>query len=296
MILVEGDEVALIAPASQLRGADVGLHHRAVDLLKSWGLRVRDLVPNTSAFYLAGSDQQRAEAVNKALTDDRIRAVFCLRGGYGSPRILRLLDQRLDVPNKLLVGYSDMTALQMAVQTRWPNIELVYGPNVATKQLLDRGSDARQTRSALHRTLFEPPAPRSHHLTFVCSGSAGGALTGGCLTMVSGLVGTGFLPDPRGKIVLLEDTSEPPYRIDRMLTQLLNAGFFAGVRGVVFGRMPRCEDGMNDLAAVVADLLEPLGIPIALGLPTGHGDLNLALRLEHDASMNSSEATVTVTA
>jgi muramoyltetrapeptide carboxypeptidase len=109
--LAEGDTVAVVAPASQLRGADRGLLEAAADLLTSWGLEVRVAVERGHHFYLAGADADRARHLTAALANPEVRAVFCMRGGYGSPRLLRYLDPGLAPPGTLLVGCSDVTAL-----------------------------------------------------------------------------------------------------------------------------------------------------------------------------------------
>jgi muramoyltetrapeptide carboxypeptidase len=294
MRLTVGDEVALVAPAARLRGRDEGLHAQGVALLESWGLRVRVLVPSRGHFYLAGTDQERVAGIHEALGDDAIRALFCLRGGYGSPRLLPLLDPNLRVADKLLVGYSDITALHGAVARLWPSMQLIYGPNLATHQLLAAGSDADLTRESLHRVLFSDPSPTIEPVDYVHEGQGRGPLVGGCLTMVAGLLGGPSLPAAAGRVVLLEDTGESPYRVDRMLTQLRNAEFFAGAEGVVFGRMPKCEDGINSLGAVIEDVLGPLGIPIAIGFRTGHGDVNLSVRLGAETTLDSASGVVSV--
>jgi muramoyltetrapeptide carboxypeptidase len=286
--------VALVAPAARLRGADIDLQDKGVALLESWGLRVRVLMPGRGHFYLAGTDAERVGGLHDALSDDAIRAIFCLRGGYGSLRLLNLLDPALTVREKLLIGYSDITALHYGVARLWPCVQLIHGPNLATRQLLGNGADAQLTRDALHRAVFLEDSPVVESVAYVHDGQGQGPVIGGCLTMIAGLLGGPNLPSARDRVVFLEDTGEAPYRIDRMLTQLLNAEFFDGARGVVFGSMPKCEDGINSLGAVIDDVLGKLDIPLAVGLRSGHGEVNISVRIGAHATLNAQSCVVEV--
>lgn len=292
MILRPGDAVAVIGPASQLRGADRDLLPAAISLLESWGLRPRLRLAAESHMYLAGTDKIRAEHLLAGLTDDATRAIFCLRGGYGSMRLLPYLSADLRPTPKLLVGYSDVTALHAAIGNLWPHLELIHGPNVATRQLLGASSGSKLTRQSLRDALFLEDRGLTEKVEFLRPGMASGPLVGGCLSMLVSLLGTRYEPDTEGTILFLEDSGEAPYRIDRMLTQLKLARKLEGVRGVIFGVMHNCRDSYNDLRDVMKEVLEGADYPIAMGLRSGHGEVNLSLRLRATAELNSEHSWV----
>jgi muramoyltetrapeptide carboxypeptidase len=286
MGLVKGDVVAIVAPASQVRRADLGLPDAAAEVLGSWGLEVRWAVEDGHHFYLAGTDADRARHLTGALRDPEVRAVFCARGGYGSARLLRHLDPRLGPSGKLLVGFSDVTALHAYCAGHYPDVALLHGPNVATRQLLDETPAGEANRAYLREALFDDDYRVERPVEFLRGGSARGELFGGCLSILASLVGTPYLPSLSGKLLFLEDVGEPPYRIDRMLTQLRDSGTLDGVTGVVFSRMHECADPYNDVRDVIADVLAGAGVPVAFGLDSGHGPLHLPLPLGSPAELD----------
>lgn len=287
MILKPGDQVAIIAPAAGPAPEDSVLLAAAVALLETWGLGVQVRVSDACHFYLAGPDEERAAHLHAALADPDIRAIFCARGGYGCTRLFMHLDPGLRPLPKFLVGYSDITALHLAVRCLWPQVVTIHGPNVATRQFLTPEAAAGQNRDALHRALFDPEYEVDAAVEFLRPGRASGPLTGGCLSLLAGALGSRFAPVVDDAILLLEDVGEKPYRIDRMLVQLRNAGVFSSVKGVVFGMMPECSDGANDLRAVISDVLAGTAFPIAFGLGAGHGQTNIALPLGLPANLDS---------
>ncbi|MBI5707267.1 MAG: LD-carboxypeptidase [Armatimonadetes bacterium] len=287
MRLSPQDRVAVVAPASQLRGADHDLLEQAVSLLKSWDLIVDVRVEASNHMYLAGPDAMRAKHLHNALVDVDTKAIFCTRGGYGSSRLLRHLDSTLHPTPKILVGFSDITALHLAVATLWPHIDLIHGPNVATKQLLDDSSDAKRNRQALHYALFAEPYEIEEKVEFLRGGDASGPLVGGCLSLLSSLMGTEFSVKTAESILFVEDVGELPFRIDRMLTQLRNSGVMDGMKGMVFGEMRKCADPYNDVRDVILDALSGTSFPIGFGLRSGHGYTNIALRLGCRARLDS---------
>jgi len=291
MNLQPGDHAVIIGPASALRTADKDLLPMAVSLLESWGLSVEVRVDDAHHFYLAGPDSVRVKHFHAALADARARAIFCLRGGYGSPRILPLLDKQIRPHPKILVGYSDVTSLQAAVARLWPQIDLIYGPNVATRQFLDQTPPSEATRNSLRDLLFSPKRPLVEEVQFIRPGRARGRLTGGCLSMLVSLLGTYYAPRTTGTILFLEDIGEAPFRVDRMLTHLRNAGKLSSVRGIVFGEMRNCHDPYNDLRDVLRDLFQKENFPVAFGLRSGHGEINLSLRLGAIAQLDSDDST-----
>jgi muramoyltetrapeptide carboxypeptidase len=277
-----GDVVGLVAPAGFL--ADRSELELAEDAMRAMGLEPRRAANILDRHgYLAGTDAARAAGINAMFADPAVRLVFSVRGGWGSARILPLLDyaaMRRDP--KVLVGFSDVTALHLALQSQDVGFATIHGPNAA-------GSWPLSSWEPLRALLFDgatpaygpPPAAtdrlvdRAARVPLFGRGTAEGRLLGGNLTVLSALVGTPWLPDFTGAILFLEETNEAQYRIDRMLTQLGQAGILPRVAGVVFGQCTNCTDpsgyGNFTLFEVLEQHLSPLGIP-AFQLPLfGHG-------------------------
>jgi muramoyltetrapeptide carboxypeptidase len=291
MILKPNDKVAIVAPASQLRHNDQPMLAEAMEILEAWGLAVDLKIETDHQFYLAGSDQARASHLIGALEDEETRAIFCTRGGYGSPRLLRHLNGSVNPTSKFLIGYSDISALHLGIGNRWPGVVRIHGPNVATKQFTGKDAISELNRKTLYDVLFDSEAKLEEKVEFLCPGVARGPLEGGCLSLISAVVGTKYMPNVKGSILFIEDVGEPPYKIDRMLTQLKNADLFNEVKGVVFGAMHNCSDPYNDLKAVLYDLFCEMQIPVAFGLPSGHGERNMALRLGALAELDNKRGT-----
>ncbi|WP_246179061.1 S66 peptidase family protein [Actinomadura decatromicini] len=243
---------------------------------------------------LAGSDADRAADLQEAWCDPRVRAVVCARGGYGATRVLDLLDwdalrAATGTPSgrgpKILHGSSDITALHVAFGTRL-GVTTSFGPMPAGvlagpgpgpgPAAADGASDERL--DGLRAALFGGPVslPGTRALR---PGRAEGPLTGGTLSLLTALLGTPYAPPPaRGRVVFLEDVTEAPYRIDRMLVQLLQAGWLDGAAGFALGSWRDCGDPA-ELDAVFAARLGPLGAPILAGVPAGHGPRQRTLEL-----------------
>jgi muramoyltetrapeptide carboxypeptidase len=274
-----GDTVGVIAPAGALHEERL---QTGVRVLERWGLRVvlGDAVLERQA-YLAGADEVRRADVQRMIDDPTVRAIFCARGGYGSQRLVPLLDlQPLARAPKPIVGYSDATALLTAAVGA--GVVAMHGPMVADD--IARGLPVRseeRLRSLLTDATFlwDAEVPET-----VRSGVAAGPLLGGCLSVLAATLGTPFAPDTAGAILFLEDVGERPYRLDRLLTQLRQAGVLERVAGVVFGTMVTCPrvDGVGPLDVVQACFADA-PYPVGFGLPAGHqageGGENLALPL-----------------
>lgn len=279
--LARGDTIGLVAPASSPL-EDEGIRI-SLDLIRSLGFKVKQ---GAHLFdrqqYLAGEDRARADDVNTMFADDDVDAIFCLRGGYGTPRILPYLDYDLirDKP-KVLLGMSDITGILTAIHIK-TGVVGFHGPNAS-------GSFSDYSLSEFKKVLVQPTsttligaAPpfeagegkvdKSNRLTHINGGTAKGRLIGGNLTLISVLMGTEFEPDFRDRIVFLEDVHEAPYRIDRMLTQLRLAGKLQQAAGIVFGKFTDSDTDGNtfSLEEVFRDRTEDLGIPVVRGLMIGH--------------------------
>jgi muramoyltetrapeptide carboxypeptidase len=279
--LAKGDTVGLIAPASNA-GEDESIRF-TVDLVQSLGFHVKEgkyLYRRNQ--YLAGTDQERAEDVNTMFDDDEVDAIFCTRGGYGTPRILPYLDYDLIANNpKVFLGFSDNTAILAAMHVKSGLIGF-HGPNMGQnlsdytlaefKKVLVNPSPTAYIGQAPAIESREGFVERTNRITRITGGIATGHLVGGNLSLVATLIGTPYEPDFRGSILFLEDTSEAPYRIDRMLTQLWLAGKLQQAAGIAFGKFTRADDEGNtfSIEEVVRMRCEPLGIPVIRGLMIGH--------------------------
>lgn len=276
--LARGDRVTVVAPAGALdRGAfEAGLGILAGRYDVAWdpGLLSR-------ARYLAGDDARREHELAAALADPRTRAVVAARGGYGSMRLLARLWPEVDgrpanaEPVKLLVGFSDITALHAAFQAtgrvsvHGPVVtQLAHQPEVVVKRLFALLED----ETALSAPLAGTP---------VVGGVAEGPLLGGNLSLVTRLLGTPWLPDLTGAVLLLEDIGEKPYRIDRMWTHLRLAGVFERVAALALGDFTDCEDPDGDftLRDVLWSLAAETGLPCVGGFPIGHDAVNVPVAL-----------------
>lgn len=279
-----GQTIGLIAPSSNT-WEDQEIYF-AMDIIRSFGFKVKTathLFDRTA--YLAGTDKDRANDVNSMFADDDVDAIFCLRGGYGSPRILPYLDYDLIRQHpKVFLGYSDVTALLNAIYTR-SGVMTFHGP-------IAKQSFTEYTLGEFKNVLFNPvdsmvlatppafepaegQAEKENRLTTVTKGKASGVLIGGNLSLMVKLVGSPYEPDYTDKILFLEDVEEAPYRIDGMLTHLKLAGRLDKVAGIVFGKCTDCEPGSGpsfSVEHVLKDRLGDLKVPVLSGVMIGHID------------------------
>jgi muramoyltetrapeptide carboxypeptidase len=223
--------------------------------------------------YLAGSDEARAADFNDAVRDPQVRGIFALRGGYGTMRLLDAIDYDAIARHpKVIVGYSDLTALLNTITQR-TGLVTFHGPVPALSPFGE--NETRWLRRAVMHA--EPLGEYTSHDTVVLSpGSGRGPLCGGNLSLVTALLGTPFEIDTAGALLMLEETDESPYRIDRMLTQLRLSGSLSRAAGILVGRCARCDvdethayAGMP-LSETLRDRLADLGVPVLTQLPIGH--------------------------
>jgi muramoyltetrapeptide carboxypeptidase len=289
--LHRGDRAAVVAPSGVV---DRNRLDRGCEVLRGIGLSVTvaEHVLDQDG-YLAGSDRDRAADLQRAWLDPAVAAVVCARGGYGATRVLDHLDwaTMAAAEPKVFLGGSDLTALHGAFAARL-GVATLFGPMPAT-QLLGNGEPNLTSLQHLRDTLLAPEAVRvlgGAGTTAVEGGRAHGVTCGGTLTLLAAAAGTPDLRYASGGIALLEDVGEEPYRIDRMLTQLLRAGWFDGVSGVALGSWVRCGEGAAD---VLAERLSPLGVPLLAGLPFGHGRPQLTVPLGVPAELDADAGTLT---
>lgn len=274
-----GSLVAVVAPAS---GFDREELFRGLAWLSTrYRLRVDGRVLSREG-YLAGSDASRAAVLSRAMLDDDVDGIVCARGGYGAMRILDELPwERFAARPKALVGFSDVTALHLVANAR--GVPTVHGPNVTG---LGRSITAAE-RASLIATLEGAAPPPWTRLEVIVPGEATGTVVGGNLALVEAMAAAGRLVVPPGAILALEDVTERPYRIDRMLTALLLGGHLARAGAIVFGGFTQCEPGPDGVTtdAVLRERTRGLGIPVVAGAPFGHGAPNHAFALGRDATL-----------
>jgi muramoyltetrapeptide carboxypeptidase len=287
--LKPGDTLGIVAPASPFdrKSFDAGLR-----VLKSMNF---NLVIPESAFdqngYLAGSDQHRADLVNRLFADPDIDGIICARGGYGAMRILPLLDvDTIQRHPKVFVGFSDITVL-LDFLVRRCRMVAFHGPTVTTLGNADPSARDRFL-SALSKP--EPLTLRASSSQVIRSGTGTGRFFCGNLTLFCHLTGTPFQPDFKGGILLIEDRGEAAYRIDRMLTQMRLAGCFDGLAGLALGAFTDCGPA-DEVHRIVADRLSGLSLPILAGFDVGHGAVNMALPVGLPVRLDTHSGTLTFT-
>lgn len=297
-----GDTIGVVAPSSGLSAEDF---EKAIGNLRTLGFdpKIGKSARNRNGF-LAGTDKERLEDLHWAFSDPEIKAVWCLRGGYGAGRYLPEINYDLIRRNpKIMIGYSDITALHLAI---YQNTGLVtfHGP-VATSE------PSEYTRRHALELLTNPSAPYRIELSdhnrkqesnlfkteVITPGKARGRLTGGNLSLVTALAGTPFgLRDTKGKLLFLEDVGEQPYRVDRMLTQLRQSVDLRQMAGIALGVFEDCNPRQKDtqsLIDVLRDRLGDLGIPVIYGLSFGHIRDQFTVPMGIEAEMDTGAGTVT---
>ena len=233
--------------------------------------------------YLAGSDQLRAEQFNGMVADDRVQALMCARGGFGALKILDRLDfEAIGRSAKPIVGFSDITALHQAIYLK-SGLVSFHGPTVTTLARSDEGT-IQSWFDAL--TNPDPVTLDLSTADFIKPGLAQGPVRGGNLATLCHLLGTPYLDDFRGALLLIEDTGEALYKIDRMLSQMKMAGFFDGIAGLLLGGFDHCG-AADALYALVLEAFSDKDIPIAAGLEIGHGNCNKTIPMGISARLDS---------
>lgn len=271
-----GDPIAVVAPAGpvdpeRLSRGLARLSAAGFVPMTAGGLTARD-------GFLAGGDAHRAAQLRWALSLPGASAVMAARGGYGTTRLLPLVDWRKTAARpRLWIGYSDLTAILAWFSTRL-RIPSIHGP-MAAADLAGRFDPA--TFDAFVRLAggeANPREPWGERCDRLRAGAAEGTLSGGCLSVITSLLGTPYEPDFRGAILFLEDVREPTYRIDRMLTQWIQSGKITKIEGILAGRIaPVRGETEEDLRRIFAAAGKRLSVPVWYGFPAGHGPVNFPL-------------------
>lgn len=281
--LKKGDKVALIAPCGPVKKERID---PAVKAMESLGLHVvlGDCCTCSRGFLAGENDRARADEVNRMFEDPTIKGIFAMRGGYGSGRILDMLDYDLIKANpKVFEGYSDVTALHIAFNQKC-HLVTFHGPMASTE--FYKGID-EYTLDYFKRNIFtkEPLGviknPEFEEIKTLVKGKAKGILTGGNLSLIVSSIGTKYEINTKGKILFIEEVGEEPYRIDRMLLQLKQSGKFKDAAGIVLGQWTRCTADEADKSLTLQEIFDDLIVnekkPIIYNVACGHSTPTITL-------------------
>jgi muramoyltetrapeptide carboxypeptidase len=301
-----GDTVGIVAPASApperkninraaLAVEKLGFKPRlGAHARKRWG-------------FLAGSDCDRASDLMKMFIDPKVKGIICIRGGYGTARLLSGLDYSVIKRNpKIFVGYSDITSLHCAFLAK-AGLVSFHGPMLNSDFIKPGCPD--YTVDSFLRTVMDVRPPGSirqgysgDSVRVLKKGTASGRLVGGNISILCAALGTPYYPSLRNAILFFEDVDEVPYRFDRMLTQLLNAGQLQRVAGIAIGINKNCKDPKaakareyrQTLEDVFKERLLPLGVPVVSGLPFGHVAANATLPVGVRATLDGNRGDLVI--
>ena len=289
-----GDTIALVSPASPLSEERLEF---VTGVLINDGYRVRTMPHALERDdYLAGDDRDRAQDLHDAFDDPDVSAVLCTRGGYGCARLFPYLDlHKIASANKMLLGFSDVTTLHVALNRR--GVPTVHSPMALTLSyprepwVID--SFLRVIRNDLR---IPEAAPKP---TTVVGGVAEGVVVGGCMCLLADTIGTPEALDAKDKILLIEDVDEHPHRIDALLTHLINSGVAGSAAGFLIGEMTRTDERVDEAIGgkpwrtIVKERLAPLGKPLVIDFPLGHAKNMLTLPLGIRARLDADSGTLT---
>lgn len=289
--LHKGDLVTIVSPSGPVKEGSLDF---AIETLQSWGLKVKVGKHTYDKFgVFAGTDKNRAHDLQKAINDQKTKAILCARGGYGAIRVVDLIDfSSLQSNPKWLIGFSDITVFHEKLHSL--GIQSIHGamaksfPNVTPESI-----------QSLHNCLFGcadtiqlQPSPRNKQ------GSCKGELIGGNLSMIYSLRGVPFEYDYSGKILFIEDLNEYYYHIDRMMQNLLHSGILSRISGLIVGTMSGMKHGTDTYEGSVEDIIlsvtKDYKIPVIFDFPSGHEDLNHALIFGEKYELKSTKKKVSL--
>ncbi|HEX9250742.1 MAG TPA: LD-carboxypeptidase [Ignavibacteriaceae bacterium] len=293
------DVIGIISPASS---PDEFIRvERGVKYLESLGYRVK--IGNNvgkNHGYLAGTDQERVDDIHSMFKDKTVKAIFTLRGGYGAFRLLDKIDYKVIKNNpKIFVGYSEITSLQMAFFEK-AGLMTFAGPMVAVDfydEVSDYTNELFWATITSNKKLGKLKYPENQKLPFLQKGIASGRLIGGNLAVFTALLGTPYFPNLTGKILMIEDIGELPYRVDRLLNQLRLSGAFKKVKGIILGRFVDCHEHDPNkktltLGEVISDYIGTLKIPSIYTFPHGHIKDFVTIPFGLKVNLNATKGTV----
>lgn len=290
-ILGIGSCIGIVAPATACADFD---YTSGIELLHQWGYKTKlSKTLKTNEGYLAGSDKLRASELNNFFADNEVDAILCFGGGYGCTRILDLLDYDLIRKNpKLLIGFSDVTALHTAIGQN-SRLVTIHGPMLKTLSRKPTqytiSSFCRGLRMSVPLGAF--PLPKKHDLKALYPGRAFGKLIGGNLSVITSLCGTTYELKGENCILFLEDIGEDAYVIDRMLRQLWQNGLLKDIKGLIFGNFSHCQPNKQEpYEFTVKEILQQYAnlakVPTIYNFPAGHERTNAFLPLGVNATIN----------
>lgn len=299
--LQKGDVIGLVSPASAPNKEEK--IEKSIKYLEQLGYRIK-LGKNVSKVhgYLAGTDKERAKDFNDMINNENVKAIFALRGGYGTPRILRMIDYNSLKRNpKIVVGYSDITALQLAI-FRKTGLVTFSGPMPASDMW--QGLDS-YTEENFWRVLSSTKKigllsnPKDEPLQVIKQGKAQGRLIGGTISLLVSLLSTPFQPQFCNTILVIEDIDEAPHRVDRMLSQLYNAGILKSLSALIFGKFVNCippdpSEPNLTLEQVQKEYAEKVKCPVIANLQYGHVTPKLTIPLGIRASIDTKQNGITI--
>jgi muramoyltetrapeptide carboxypeptidase len=294
-----GDRVGLVSPATaawETEGTKIW-----IDALESLGLEV---ILGDNYYgrhgYFAGDDEARASDINAFFAEPSVKMIFA-RGGWGSPRLLPLLDYEMIRQNpKVLLGYSDATALITAVHVK-TGLVTFHGPSPL--HVFSAEHFRRVVMNGEHYKLQNPAfltentlVQTENRIQTISGGKASGPILGGNLSLLTAVTGSGYLPDFEGSILFIEDVDEAVYRVDRMMTELALSGVLSGIKGFVFGRCTDCGPGNGfgslTMEQMIAEHIKPLGIPAFSGSMIGHINEQFTIPLGIDVEIDANAGTI----
>lgn len=302
-ILKPGDEVAIIAPSSS---AALDRVNQAEEAIKNLGLKpVMFKSCYSNHGHLSGTDEIRSNDINSAFADSNIKAVICLKGGYGTPRILPLLDYDTIKKNpKIFLGYSDITGLHMAFANKCDMITY-HGPMAAAGLT---GDVDEYTMKYIKKALFSNKPlglvenPDDEKMETLVAGEAKGKIIGGNLSLLVSTLGSPYELDTKGKILFIEEVNEPNYKIDRMLNSLSLAGKFKDCEGIILGTFSGCKpqfvNGVQkdlDLEVVFNEIIVPYNKPTVTNFRAGHNYPQPAIPFGVMVELDATNKTITFT-
>lgn len=295
-----GDTIGIISPASPQR--DETRLFRGVEYLKDKGFNVKlgkNALKNYGG-YLAGTDEERVSDIESMFADPEVKAIFCARGGYGTPRILKKLNYELIAAHpKIFVGFSDTTALQIAILKKtglitysgaMPSVDMADGFHEWSEKMFWKVMLSDEPLGTLEQE--QPTEP-------VLDGVAQGRLIGGNLSLLAALSGTPYAPEWDGCILLCEDIGEEPYRIDRLLCQLENAGVFDAISGLAFGQftdssMRPTSVPQRSVEEIIREYAQIAAVPTIMNVMYGHQRVKWTLPLGGNAKIDGTKGTLTL--
>ncbi len=297
--LTHGDVIGLISPSSAPTSQEK--IDKGAEYLEGLGYRIK-LGKNIRAVrgFLAGTDEERAADVNEMFADKHVKAIIAVRGGYGTPRLLPLIDYQLIKQNpKILVGYSDFSALQLAVFTKtglvsfsgpMAGVEMFKGIDPFTEEHFWKMITSTKKLGKIHN-------PDLRSLKSMGKGKASGVLIGGNLSLIASIAGTPYLPSFKNSILFFEEIEEECYRFDRMMNQLALAGVFKDVKGIIVGELTDIKPSDETkpyltVDEIIADHLSLLSKPILTGLVYGHVSRKLTMPIGIRATVDAAQCSL----